>query len=423
MSVDLDDALRAARPQLEPSPRARLVHRAALDRVMGTSRPPAGAGTGPLPVTVEVSQDEHRGQGGRRVRPPGGPGWWAGAAAASVVLAAIGAAMVGDGPGTIAGGPSRDLSSLDAPLLRETSPTATSSAPVSTSPTSTSPPSAPTTGPAPDGACGATIPIELSSEVFGALTPGYLNPENAPEPGPGIGDPVVLAANATGQGWSLELRWPAGDRVLRADEPVERSPLGIGENPGEQGSLIELLFPGTMTREDPIGVPLGELRTETYTGPEPACRGAELRVIEPDGSEAHLLIGLAPGVGRGGDWFLIADYAPIVVATADVTAPPTEVQACNGGVGDVPPNKDEPIVDAPAADTPFEAFLAYAAPDGDLRYVFGGHHELVAADGSVSYVLPVDPDLEAVGAEYFQIVLVEPVTGGWAATHYRGSGC
>lgn len=397
---DLDDRIRAARPDPEPSTETVGAHRAALEGAMVQSGNTGSDQLSPIGSRSVILLDAEPRVPKRSVFV---------AAVAAVCLVVV---------GTVAG-----IVLTGDEALEIVSPAQSTEAEDGTATPATDDTSPPPAQETVALTCGAELPsgIELPGLGVGLA--------DGPLPGSEEALDGQLVKHATGDDLSVEFRWPPRDRLERGVIDSELLTTGVGGYLHEQGRVVELFvnedFETLIGGPDglPDGVePLVRLTNVDYSGENPGCMFLEMRLIDGSGAETSLVLGLDSGIDDEGNVYaggVVRDNDPVVVKTVTVEAAPAEALLCEGGVGDVPPSVDAAIDGAPVRSTALDALIAYlSGPDGETKYQ-SGYVEFLASDGSVTYAHPIGGG----GDGYVTIIQVDPTDGAWSATQLIASGC
>lgn len=252
--------------------------------------------------------------------------------------------------------------------------------------------------------CGTDIPATI--EVPGAV--------GGPVPGPSPSatdsvDPGQLVVHWTRPGATVEVRWPASDPpVYDLDAPTSSG----GASATRSATEVEIFAQGSDPADPPPSVrPTADVIIDISgrVPPSDACSTLDVRInadsiVRTGINLAHLDQSV--------------DLTALITAKHAVDAPPDAPVECNAPAGmDVPPNRSGsgPYQAQPSPAEALAQFLA--TPDG-ASLSTGGYTELVEADGTITYAVP----LEA-GAGYVMLISVVPSDEGWVVETWQASGC
>lgn len=271
-----------------------------------------------------------------------------------------------------------------------------------------------------EATCGRELPVDVS-------VPGSSGPVPGPAPGAATPTPTdgQWVAHWDGDFGTVEIRWPADDRVLYdltgefADSDI--SPRYVQYEMASDGGFLtaklEVLTVsnGTTVNIEPLSQPLIELRPGPGEGDAaPPCDVIEVRYLASEGW--HLTAGYFYPELAGN--YSVRDLSPLIVSTESIDTPPspdnvTPCDADRGVQGGTSLGND-------VAPTPAEALAAYLGDPAADGYLDSGYHEYVTNDG-VHYVYTraadYDPDMVVT------LITVDRDGDGWSVSSLYHSGC
>lgn len=389
--MHLDNELRALRPQVgRPSVATVAGHRRALDVAIAEGR------TAPRL---------------RRRGPDGRPHWLAAVAAVLVVVVAGGAvwwATARTDEVRLDTGPAGSPTS--APTGTTTADPATTVLGAASGPGAAGgqPTATVTFAPGTALACGPGTPLGSSLPGFLQLLP------DAPEAAGRStfdADGRLVTVRETAR-FAVEAVWPAPERQLYAS-PGESDGLGRADDNISYGVSLDGFRQLVVSASSGEVTALRVLISDAVAVTD-RCRYVQFTVSEQGRSIARFTYDLA-----GDSQPAVVDRGPLVVETREVAAAPSGAVPCGGADANGTPPNDDSAAQGPVAPTPAEALEAYLATPAAATYYQSGYVEMITADRVYTYGAPIEPG----SSRWVTLVTVQPVDGGWAATHVTASGC